>query len=731
MRVLGFDISRAKAPASPGNGRGNGGGQLTRPSAGQGPYTSLFEGFEARKVMPSLYEALRESIPVWDAAISRLISLDGIIRVEGENQGLIHEIEDWMEAVQVNDMQRGLQAFINNQSNEKYEQGFAISEPIYNNDRSDIIRINVADSKDIRFRRTAKGIEIWYRGWTANKRTRDAVDQVGDILQGTTSITSDQLGLLTNDGWKQLRLDSVIYDSMGNDNMNPYGVSIMRSTEFVSKILLTIQNSTLNVWERFGDPIYQVTYKAGKGSVKGSDLLTRKTVIEDEFNKAISAKRAGKSADFVQVVDANSEIQIKVIGHDNQIIEIEQPSKHVLEQIVARTGLPSWMLGMHWSTTERLAKYEVEIILQEANVRAAAKLAGIYRVVNGMLKARGLTWKRGDFELYFEQPNLHDEVAKAQARFLNAQADYYDNQYGAGADKTNEPKGAKEIIHVRGGKACGCDNHARDKQTIADRWKSITQATHCKEVRPIPHPELEQVERNYETALVNRTDDLHYKVLTILKLQGIKAVKGPEDLPDALTFTFTNAQRQAVYKAMDDFIGEWHPVTDPEEVLKWYYGQSYSLGLIQAAQMLGSERPVLNIIKNSEIYADLVKEGFSLVKYGATREIKDKILSEIEAQMLAGTNPRHVADRLARIFGDANENWERLARSEMAMSAERAKGDEFKAEGETRMGFYAAADACPLCRSLDGDYDIDDCPLPVADTHPRCYCTRGPAREKE
>jgi SPP1 gp7 family putative phage head morphogenesis protein len=122
----------------------------------------------------------------------------------------------------------------------------------------------------------------------------------------------------------------------------------------------------------------------------------------------------------------------------------------------------------------------------------------------------------------------------------------------------------------------------------------------------------------------------------------------------------------------------------------------------------------------------LVKDGFKLVKKGTTREITTKVIAEMEAQMLAGTNSRHVADVLSKVFENANDNWERLARSEMAMAAETAKIDEFKAEGIARMHYYAAFDACPICLPLEGDYDINDVPLPVRDTHPRCYCTLGP-----
>jgi hypothetical protein len=157
MKIFGFEIGRAKKADSRK-------GQLERDAQGQGPFTPLFQNWIARKVMPALYEALRESIPVIDGAIAKYITLDGMVQVDGNNAGLVNEIDDWMGDVRVNDMQTGLQAFNNNRSNETYEQGFSICEMVPNKERTDIVRLNVADSKDIKFMRGNTGLVILYRG---------------------------------------------------------------------------------------------------------------------------------------------------------------------------------------------------------------------------------------------------------------------------------------------------------------------------------------------------------------------------------------------------------------------------------------------------------------------------------------------------------------------------------------------------------------------------------------
>lgn len=61
--------------------------------------------------------------------------------------------------------------------------------------------------------------------------------------------------------------------------------------------------------------------------------------------------RNGSVRDFVSVGD----VSIKAIGADNQILDSETPVRQILEQLVAKTGLPPFMLGLSWSSTERMS----------------------------------------------------------------------------------------------------------------------------------------------------------------------------------------------------------------------------------------------------------------------------------------------------------------------------------------------------------------------------------------
>ncbi|MDH4319889.1 MAG: hypothetical protein OEV73_00170 [Desulfobulbaceae bacterium] len=663
-------------------------GVQLRPNDGQGPFTPYFQSFIPRNVEASFYEFLREAIPIVDAAIGRLVSLDGHIVVKGNNDKLVDIINDWKDNVAVNDLQTGLQAFHANVSNEAFEQGFGLGEFITDKARRDIIGLRVADSKFIKFRRQSPAGGI-------------------DILQKASADLD----------WRLLKRDNLMYFSIGNENQNPHGTPMLRSCEFVAKVLATMHNSLLNVWERFGDPSYSVTYKTSKRD--GADHKTRRDQMATEFDAAVRAKRAGKSADFIRAIDKDSDIDIKIIGADGQVLEMEVPSRHVLEQIVSKTGLPPWMLGLHWSTTERLANFEVEMVLADVVTRQAAKLPSFTRLVQTMLLLRGYTWKKGDWWLEFEQVNLHDVVAQAQARFLNAQADMYHVQnaetLGIALDVRDLSIGKALAVHgeksfklpgetVKAAKSCGCKEGRR-----AEEW-----------------PEVDSLEEEYEKRLQGDWADLLARVKTIL---GLDQARGAKEEGDPPGFSMSAEQRGLIDAELKTWLAAYNPASK-ESPVYWFYGQAFSAGVIRAARMVEDEVTLLSILKNHGIFDKLVKDGFDLVKDNATKALRNKILPEMEAHVIAGSNPVEVARRLEKLFTDKNADWQRLARSEMAMAAESAKHAEWKERGLKRLDFAPAPDACDMCRSLAGEYDIDKCPLPVRDTHPRCRCSSRPAKSE-
>lgn len=422
MRLFGYDINRA-AGEKAANPRAD---MLSRSRAPLGPLSGAYAAWQPGMVSAPLYESLRENIGIIDRALGLLVCFDGIVGFEGKNQKLVDEITEWAKHIQVNDTTFGLQAFLNNFSNEAYEQGHMVSQYVASPGLDDIVKLVVADSKDIIYIRGEKGLEIWYRPAFASNQTRSAMQtptqRVQDILQGRYSYDS-LLSIMGGVGYTKIEGDNVILYSVRNENQNPYGTSYLRSIPFVAQILLTIHNSVRLNWERYGDPSFKIIYKGSKGDIGEKTLAQRQKDISDTFTRAMDAKKKGTAADFVMALGKDSDLSMDIIGAEGKVMQMEIPSRAMLEQIVASLSIPPNLLGLQWSSTERNAQFQVEVALQEGFIRADLKKALVERLVRDLLRLRGRSWGRGDWQVVFNQPNLHDMVAQAQANFLNAQAD--------------------------------------------------------------------------------------------------------------------------------------------------------------------------------------------------------------------------------------------------------------------------------------------------------------------
>lgn len=81
----------------------------------------------------------------------------------------------------------------------------------------------------------------------------------------------------------------------------------------------------------------------------------------------------GAVRDFVAVGD----VDIKVIGADSQVLDSEVPVRQILEQLIARTGIPPFLLGLSWSSTERMSAQQADLLTSE--ITAIRREPGAWR----------------------------------------------------------------------------------------------------------------------------------------------------------------------------------------------------------------------------------------------------------------------------------------------------------------------------------------------------------------
>ena len=126
----------------------------------------------------------------------------------------------------------------------------------------------------------------------------------------------------------------------------------------------------------------------------------------------MAAARCGEIRDFVAVGD----VDIKVIGAENQLFDTNVPVRQLLEQLVSKLSIPPFLLGLSWSSTERMSSQQADILTSELEYfrRLLTPVVRLYLEIQyGLDEPVDVEW---------DNINLQDEVELAEARLKNAQA---------------------------------------------------------------------------------------------------------------------------------------------------------------------------------------------------------------------------------------------------------------------------------------------------------------------
>jgi len=111
-------------------------------------------------------------------------------------------------------------------------------------------------------------------------------------------------------------------------------------------------------------------------------------------------------------------VEIKVIGADNQILDSEVPVRQILEQLVARTGIPPFLLGLSWSSTERMSTQQADMMTSEITAIRRALEPVVERICELWLRLHGYDSR---VEVDWHDINLQDLVEEARAELYRQQ----------------------------------------------------------------------------------------------------------------------------------------------------------------------------------------------------------------------------------------------------------------------------------------------------------------------
>jgi hypothetical protein len=91
----------------------------------------------------------------------------------------------------------------------------------------------------------------------------------------------------------------------------------------------------------------------------------------------------------------------------------------MLEQIVAKTGLPPFMLGLSWSSTERMSSQQADALTSELEAYRRILTPVILQICGCFLRFNGFS---ADMQVLWNDITLQDRVEQSKALLYEAQA---------------------------------------------------------------------------------------------------------------------------------------------------------------------------------------------------------------------------------------------------------------------------------------------------------------------
>lgn len=331
-----------------------------------------------------MYRQVREAIPVLDAAVCKLVRLTGGFQVSCQNARAEAALEEFLRNMPCGRGQTGIDCFLSGYLDSLLTYGRAVGEIIVSRGRVRAVCWGDVTSLEI---------------------------QEGDSPLELVILGPDSTGRMAPLPYPNL----LLLTTLNPEPANPYGVSIFRGMPFLADILMKIYNTIGANWERAGNVRYSIICKGGE-NLDAAAVRERGAQVAQEWARAMEDGKNGTVRDFVAVGD----VEIKVIGAESPILDAQVPVRQILEQLVAKTGLPPFLLGLNWSTTERMSTQQADILTSELWAIRRAVEPALRKICKTYLALEGLDDR---VDILWDDISLQDITEGAKADLYRAQAE--------------------------------------------------------------------------------------------------------------------------------------------------------------------------------------------------------------------------------------------------------------------------------------------------------------------
>ena len=338
-----------------------------------------------------MYHQMRIALPVLDAAVGKLVRLSGGFKVVCRNEMAQEKLNQFLKTVPCGRGQYGIGNFLSGYLDSLLTYGRAVGEMVVANGKLRAVCWGDVTALEIHQGESPLDMVLW---------------------------GPDEHGCVRPLPYQQL----LLFTTMNPEPGSPYGVSIFRGMPFLADILMKIYQTMGTNWERAGNVRYSVICKGGE-DLDPAVAQERGKAVAAQWSRAMEDSKSGTVRDFVAVGD----VEIKVIGGDSPILDSEVPVRQILEQLVAKTGLPPFLLGLNWSTTERMSVQQADILTSELWAIRRTVEPALEKICRTYLALEGFDNR---VEIEWDDISLQDITEEAKADLYRAQAEKYRAEIG-------------------------------------------------------------------------------------------------------------------------------------------------------------------------------------------------------------------------------------------------------------------------------------------------------------
>ena len=353
-------------------------GGETHPFGALRGFTPLGAGEE------QIYRQMREAVPVLDAAVGKLVRLTGGFQVECVNAQTQEKMDQFLKYVACGHGQVGIHSFFYAYLDSLLTYGRAVGELVLAGGKLRGVCCGDVTALEMYEGNNYMETELW---------GPDRHGQIGPLP------------------YQHL----LLFTALNPEPTHPYGVSLFRGMPFLADILMKIYHTVGVNWERAGNVRYSIICKGGE-NLDPAVAQERGSGIAREWAKAMEDSKNGTVRDFVAVGD----VEIKVIGDGAPVLDSQIPVRQILEQLISKTGLPPFLLGLSWSTTERMSAQQADILttelwsLRRTMEPVLEKICRTYLALEGMDPRVKIRW---------DEISLQDMTEQAKAELYRVQAE--------------------------------------------------------------------------------------------------------------------------------------------------------------------------------------------------------------------------------------------------------------------------------------------------------------------